>query len=107
MFETVQSQCRLVDCVTVKGSQQPVSLYTYNVPDIQSRGGILPDDMRIADPSLSTKAFFRSVVPPATTFEFGRLHNAGLQLYLGGVAPTAGGLIPIKVCIPDSFWDHN
>jgi hypothetical protein len=79
MFETVQSQCRLVDRVTVKGSQQPVSLYTYDVPDIQSLGGILPDDMRMADPSLSTKAFFRSVVPPATTFEFRRLYNAGLQ----------------------------
>jgi class 3 adenylate cyclase len=84
MSEPIQSQCRLVDRVTVKGSQQPVSLYTYDVPDIKSRGGILPDDVRLADPSLSIKDFFRAVVPPATTFEFRRLHKAGVQLYLGG-----------------------
>ena len=84
MSEAIKSQCRLVDRVTVKGSQQPVSLYTYDVPDIKSPGGILPDGIRLADPSLSTEAFFRAVVPPATTFEFRRLHNAGVQLYLGG-----------------------
>jgi class 3 adenylate cyclase len=33
-----QSLCRLIDRVTVKGSLLPVTLYTYDVPDVRSRG---------------------------------------------------------------------
>lgn len=44
---SVQSLCRQIDRVTVKGSQQPVSLYTYDVPAIRSRGGALDDETEL------------------------------------------------------------
>eukprot|EP00961_Rhodomonas_salina_P148087 1993669-Rhodomonas_salina.1 len=34
-----------MDRVTVKGSMQPMELYTYDVPDVVSRGGAIPDDI--------------------------------------------------------------
>jgi len=84
MSPATRSRCRLVDRITVKGSKQPVSLYTYDVPDIQSRGGLLPDNTVLASPSLSTEVFFSTVVPPSTSSDFRKLHRNALELYLGG-----------------------
>jgi hypothetical protein len=32
----VQEMCRLIDCVTVKGSEKPMSLYTFDLYDIEA-----------------------------------------------------------------------
>jgi len=83
MSPSTRSRCRLVDRVTVKGSQQPVLLYTYDVPDIESLG-CLSDNTRLSDPLLSSEDFFSTVVPPSTSCDFRALHRSAMDLYLGG-----------------------
>jgi len=81
--ETYKS-CRLIDRVTVKGSTQPMTLFTYDVPDIHSRGGTLPDETNVADMSISNEDFFSSVVPPSTSSHLRKVHTQAIDFYLGG-----------------------
>ena len=80
---STQQLCRLVDRVTVKGSNEPVSLYTYDAPTVQSRGGSLSDSIDVSDQDVSNTDFFHRVAPPATSTSFRHLHQRAIQLYLG------------------------
>jgi len=95
--------CRLVDRVTVKGSAHPVRLYTFDVPDIASRGGTLPDDTAVWDQQASTEHFFSRLVPPSTTRAFRLLHKKAVELYLGGPdgchANWVGAVVALRQCL--------
>ena len=61
--------------LTYAGTTQPIYLYTYDVPSIQSRGGQLADDINIMDLRISNEDFFTQIAPPATSLELRLVHE--------------------------------
>lgn len=85
LSESVQHRCRLVDRVTVKGSRKPISLYTYDIPRLQSLGGSLPDNVNVTDTNLSCEEFF-GLVEPRIKGSMREAHSNAIEAYLGGPA---------------------
>ncbi len=77
----MQRLCRLVDRVTVKGSNSPILLYTYDAPALECRGGTIADGAEVA--RASNEEFFEAFAPPCSP-EFRRLWDKALAKYLGG-----------------------
>jgi hypothetical protein len=75
MSEKVRQLVRLLDRVTVKGSEQPMDLYTY---DVASKCELALDE------SMETDKFW-DAMPPCTESSFRAEHRQAIDLYLGGL----------------------
>jgi len=83
MSDEVKSLCRLIDRVTVKGSNAPMYLYTYDVPSLQRFGGTLSDDIQLGLDKLSLYDYWKRV-RPYTTEKFRLTWQMAMHSYLGG-----------------------
>ncbi|OQR90122.1 adenylyl cyclase (ISS) [Achlya hypogyna] len=83
----IQAMCRLIDCVTVKGSEKPLSLYTFDIYDLPSHStnslGSVPDLQRL-----------QARMP----IEFRIAFDKGVAKYLEGNWPEATQLIELALC---------
>ena len=79
----IQSKCRLVDRVTLKGSAHPMELYTYDVPPASVNGVSVVDDEIISSTSTPDQVFFSSL-QPSTSERFRNQFSLGMDYYLGG-----------------------
>mmetsp|Transcript_2013 Transcript_2013/g.4551 ORF Transcript_2013/g.4551 Transcript_2013/m.4551 type:complete len:242 (+) Transcript_2013:3-728(+) len=77
----IQSLCRLVDKVVVKGTIHPFELYTYDVPVSSSSSAI--SDFFATNPSITNPQFFAALTP-STTPEFKTRFAEAIDCYLGG-----------------------
>jgi len=82
MSDGVRNQCRKVDRVTVKGSNNPMSLYTYDVPTYQKFGGQLDEEADISSPTLSTDEFY-TLCKPQLPERFMKKFKRAIHLYIG------------------------
>ena len=78
----LQELCRKIDRVTLKGSKSPVDLYTFDEPQLESRGGTLKGDIDLS--SLPSSADFFEAVQPSTDKDFRAEFSKAIYLYLGG-----------------------
>jgi len=76
LSEKVRQLVRLLDRVTVKGSENPMDLYTYDVAENTDHVPASVEDLGTED--------FWDHVPPCTDVEFRTAHRNALELYLGG-----------------------
>ena len=83
----VKNLCRLIDRVTVKGSNAPMYLYTYDVPKLQSFGGSIADDIQLDLKSLTLYDYWKRV-RPYTGEKFRLTWQMAMHAYLGGADGT-------------------
>jgi len=77
----VQSCCRKIDRVTLKGSNAPMELYTYDFPNPNS---IPPEQLRdISARSSTIEDFFTNLCPPKKSREFLSHWSEAMDFYIG------------------------
>lgn len=92
----IQCLCRIIDCVTFKGSDQPIPIYTYDVPEQETvdkvpatllgRGASNRhvDRMKEWEETETHLHDFFKAYPPAIDDKFRSLFSQGIMFYLGG-----------------------
>lgn len=83
MSDEVQGLCRLIDRVTVKGSNAPMYLYTYDVPSLMQFGGSLPDNVKLGLKDVSLYDYWKRV-RPYTSEKYRLTWQRAMYAYLGG-----------------------
>jgi class 3 adenylate cyclase len=83
MSDEVKTLCRMIDRVTVKGSNAPMYLYTYDVPSLQRFGGQIADEINLGVEQLSLYDYFKRV-RPYTSEKFRLTWQMAMHSYLGG-----------------------
>eukprot|EP00287_Rhodomonas_sp_CCMP768_P032076 CAMPEP_0202853512 /NCGR_PEP_ID=MMETSP1389-20130828/90520_1 /ASSEMBLY_ACC=CAM_ASM_000865 /TAXON_ID=302021 /ORGANISM="Rhodomonas sp., Strain CCMP768" /LENGTH=242 /DNA_ID=CAMNT_0049532061 /DNA_START=1 /DNA_END=729 /DNA_ORIENTATION=- len=99
--QEVQALCRIIDRVTVKGSENPIALYTYDVPlqEGDNGGGVREGNGEIQEsnghdswPDTPSKTkynripplqYFLTEAPPCISQSFRMLHVQAMSFYLG------------------------
>ena len=72
----VQKLCRRLDRVTVKGSEQPMSLYTYDLPPSSAK--------TLSELALPPGVDFWDRFPPSTSHEYRAIYAIAVESYLDG-----------------------
>jgi len=72
----VQRLCRRLDRVTVKGSEQPMSLYTYDLPPSSAK--------TVSELALPPGVDFWDHFPPSTSHEYRTKYAVAVESYLAG-----------------------
>jgi hypothetical protein len=82
MSPELQTLCRKIDRVTVKGSVKPISLYTYDVPpcDANTIEELYKDVAELDEDEWEFWDYFR----PRTSTTYRKRHSEAVQLYLEG-----------------------
>jgi len=90
----VQALHRKIDCVTMKGSQLPITIYTYDVPyfGATTMGELYAHE----DPDMD----FWDNFPPRTSSTFRKRHAEGVRLYLEGNWSESRKLL--EMCIQEN-----
>lgn len=83
MSDEVRSLCRLLDRVTVKGSNAPMYLYTFDVPSLKQFGGTLADDVELGLKRVPLYDYWKKV-RPYTSEKFRLQWQMAMHAYLGG-----------------------
>jgi hypothetical protein len=83
MSDEVRSLCRLLDRVTVKGSNAPMYLYTFDVPSLKQFGGTLQDDIELGLKKVALYDYWKKV-RPYTSEKFRLQWQMAMHAYLGG-----------------------
>ncbi|OQS03511.1 hypothetical protein THRCLA_04178 [Thraustotheca clavata] len=85
LSQPIQEMCRLIDCVTVKGSAKPISLYTFDMEEVSSTN------------PLSTIADLKQI-QKRMAIEFRIAFDEGVVKYLEGNWQEATSLIEHALC---------